>query len=344
MVSVFGGDISLENERRDNNRIQRRRERDEARRRKLLNAKTRLMGVDTNALDIQVEEKKRRKAAEAAAEQAYANSISQIKNLLEERNLMDNEEAIEEAIKTRAVWDVQQQQTTERSTFDLNDPNELKKRPKWTDADVVGPSSMRRFAGEDLFAGDRKKIQASQMKDWCTQIESEKRIKKEKEKQEMLRHSNYLMQVDQIRNEMNKIECEQRMSDNFKTAETNAQLVEMRKAERQAEKEQNILLNKMQSDKIQNDPMLCESRSQGKSVIEGRVRRDHWKGMTVSQLQAIQAENYQVILEKQDRMARERDAEVSFLFFLFFKLFCFLFGFQKNCHQNSFCCTSLGVH
>ena len=53
------------------------------------------------------------------------------------------------------------------------------------------------------------------------------------------------MQVDQIRNEMNKIECEQRMSDNFKTAETNAQLVEMRKAERQAEKEQNILLNKM---------------------------------------------------------------------------------------------------
>jgi len=269
------------------------------------------MGVDTNALDIQVEEKKRRKAAEAAAEQAYANSISQIKNLLEERNLMDNEEAIEEAIKTRAVWDVQQQQTTERSTFDLNDPNELKKRPKWTDADVVGPSSMRRFAGEDLFAGDRKKIQASQMKDWCTQIESEKRIKKEKEKQEMLRHSNYLMQVDQIRNEMNKIECEQRMSDNFKTAETNAQLVEMRKAERQAEKEQNILLNKMQSDKIQNDPMLCESRSQGKSVIEGRVRRDHWKGMTVSQLQAIQAENYQVILEKQDRMARERDAEVQ---------------------------------
>jgi len=127
----------------------------------------------------------------------------------------------------------------------------------------------------------------------------------------MLRHSNYLMQVDQIRNEMNKIECEQRMSDNFKTAETNAQLVEMRKAERQAEKEQNILLNKMQSDKIQNDPMLCESRSQGKSVIEGRVRRDHWKGMTVSQLQAIQAENYQVILEKQDRMARERDAEVQ---------------------------------
>ena len=101
----------------------------------------------------------------------------------------------------------------------------------------------------------------------------------------------------------------------------------------------------MQSDKIQNDPMLCESRSQGKSVIEGRVRRDHWKGMTVSQLQAIQAENYQVILEKQDRMARERDAEVSFLFFKFFKLFCcLLFGFQKNCHQNSFCCTSLGVH
>ena len=58
MVSVFGGDIALENQRRTDTKIQRRRERNEARRMKLLNAKTRLMGVDKTAIDIQIEEKK----------------------------------------------------------------------------------------------------------------------------------------------------------------------------------------------------------------------------------------------------------------------------------------------
>ena len=323
MVSVFGGDISLENDRRDNNRIQRRRERDEDRRRKLLNAKTRLMGVDRSALDIQVKENQMKKAAVKQAEALYAQSMMDIKHILEERNLQENELQVEESLKTKNVWDVQQQQHKERSTFDLNDPNELKKRPKWTDDDVVGASSMRRFAGEDLFNGDRRKMQAHQMKDWCNQIQAEKLIAKQKEQDEANRHSKYLMDVDSVREEMHQIEVEQRMADNFSCAETNAQLAAMRKAEREEERLSQKRMDYVHSQTIENDPMMRESRDQGESTVPGRVRRDHWKGMTVSQLQAVQAENYQVILNNQARKNRAAAEEVGWDVFFVCFFFCF---------------------
>ena len=316
----------MEQQRRDDMRIQRRRERDEARRRKLLNAKTRLMGVDRNYLDQQVEALKIKKEIEKQSDMAYANQMKDIKHILEGRNLQEEQAKIEESLQTRNVWDVQRQQSTERSTFDLNDPNELKKRPKWSDDDVVGPASMRCFAGEDRHVGDRRKMQAAQMKDWCAQMQAEKLQVKQRKDEEMLKHSQYLMDVDAVRNEMNKIEMEQRMADNYSVAETNQQLAQMRQAERRQEVALQKQLNEIHNKSIENDPMMRESRDQAISTVPGRVRRDHWKGMTVSQLQGIQAENYENILAKQARQAAEAAEEVkngcwSSLFFFFFFFF-----------------------
>ena len=314
----------MEQQRRDDMRIQRRRERDEARRRKLLNAKTRLMGVDRNYLDQQVEALKIKKEIEKQSDIAYANQMKDIKHILEKRNVQEEQAKIEESLKTRNVWDVQRQQFTERSTFDLNDPNELKKRPKWSDDDVVGPASMRRFAGEDRHIGDRRKMQATQMKDWCAQMQAEKLQVKQRKDEEMLKHSQYLMDVDAVRNEMNKIELEQKMAENYKVAESNQQLAQMRQAERQQEVALQKQLNEMHNKTIENDPMIRESRDQAISTVPGRVRRDHWKGMTVSQLQSIQAENYENILVKKARQAVEAAEEVkkkwcwSFLSYFFF--------------------------
>jgi hypothetical protein len=318
MISAFGGEVSIENQRRDELRIQKRRERDDARRRTFLNAKTRLMGVDRSALDLQVAELKMKKKIEREADMAYANRMNDIKNILEERNMQEHEAKIEDAMKTRAVWDVQKQQYTERSTFDLNDPNELKKRPKWTDDDVIGPSSLRRFAGEDLHFGDRKKIQAAQMKDWITQLETEKLIKKQEEQKEALTHHQYLMEVEKVREEMHRIELEQKLEENYNYAQQNIQLAAMRTAEKEQEVLARKKLDEIHNKTIENNPMLREARDQAKSVVPGRVRRDHWKGMTVSQIQAIQAQNLELIVAKQNRKAYELQDEVRIdIHFLF---------------------------
>ena len=49
---------------------------------------------------------------------------------------------------------------------------------------------------------------------------------------------------------------------------------------------------------VDSDPMLREARDQARSRFPGRVRRDHWKGMTTSELAAIQAINEAVRAEK----------------------------------------------
>lgn len=68
---MFGGAVAEEQERREAMRIQRRRERDEARRMRLLNARQRVLGVDKAQLDAQVQEKLARQRAEKEADRAY---------------------------------------------------------------------------------------------------------------------------------------------------------------------------------------------------------------------------------------------------------------------------------
>ena len=71
MVSTFGGDVAIEMQRKQEQAVENRRFRDMERRNRFLNARTRMMGVDTSFLDQQCAEKKARKAAEMAANQMY---------------------------------------------------------------------------------------------------------------------------------------------------------------------------------------------------------------------------------------------------------------------------------
>ena len=73
---MFGGAVAAEHERREMQRIQRRRERNEARRLRLLNARQRVLGVDKAALDMQVQENQARKLAEKETERVYGKCAS----------------------------------------------------------------------------------------------------------------------------------------------------------------------------------------------------------------------------------------------------------------------------
>ena len=235
--------------------------------------------------------------------------MDQIKDVLERRNMQEAEGKAEEAYKYRSAWDVQVQQATERSTFDLNNPNELKERPKWTDNDDIGPSSLRRFAGEDRFAADRKKMQAMQMRDWCAQATEEKEARIQQERAESMRHAAFIRQVDDIREEMHNAEREQRIQTNLTVAQRNKELADNRRRERLEEKALDRNLARQHVENIDADPMLREARDQARSMFPGRVRRDHWKGMTNSQIAAIHAENEAVRLQKIALTEQERKEE-----------------------------------
>ena len=117
---------------------------------------------------------------------------------------------------------------------------------------------------------------------------------------------NYTTQVDALRQQMEKKEAEEKMQQQILLAQENEMLRQQR-AER--DQEYNNLQKKLDmetSNFTNNNPMLLERRDQARSRFPGRVRRDHWKGMTVNQLRDIQMENERIIAANKQRRAEEK--------------------------------------
>ena len=78
MMATFGGDVAVEQQEKSERALRNRRARDEARRKRFLDSRKRILGVDKSFLDQQVAEKEARKAAEREAERLYGKFISRI--------------------------------------------------------------------------------------------------------------------------------------------------------------------------------------------------------------------------------------------------------------------------
>jgi hypothetical protein len=154
----------------------------------------------------------------------------------------------------------------------------------------------------DLRKGDRIKMQQMQMQDWTEQQKNERAQKKQEEKDEDRSYCNYMSQVDALRQEMERKESEDKMQQELLLAQENA-LLHQQRSERDAEYKK---LDLETSNYMNNNPMLLERRDQAQSRFPGRVRCDHWKGMTVNQLRDIQMENEKLIQANKQRRAEEK--------------------------------------
>ena len=145
-----------------------------------------------------------------------------------------------------------------------------------------------------------------QMQDWTEQQKNERAQKRKEEKDEDMAYHSYMTKVDTLRQEMEKKEAEDKVQQEVLVAQENAMLQQQR-AERDAEyKKMEKRLDLETSNYLNSNPMLLERRDQAKSRFPGRVRRDHWKGMTVNQLRDIQIENEKIIQANKQRRAEEK--------------------------------------
>ena len=216
---------------REERRLEARRQRDEERRQRFLNAKTRTLGVDVAALDRQVAEKRARKEAERAAEMSYAEEQRQIRRVLEMNLLEERKQQQQDRMEVAQVVQVQRDPTLTRE-WDLNNPNALKNEqpPRVGDFDPrCGPSSLQQFSGEDLNKGDRIKMQQMQLNDWTQQAVS---VKAEKKRAEAEAEKAYAAQIAAVVNLTEQIEQkdnEQKDMENKEYAIRNQQLAELRR-------------------------------------------------------------------------------------------------------------------
>ncbi|XP_073327327.1 RIB43A-like with coiled-coils protein 2 [Pagrus major] len=158
--------------------LQRRRNTESERRERIFNDKVRTMGVDKEALDMQMKEKK--KQQEAAREEQNAHDAdmlhnSKVASLLHRRQVKEKRAMEKDIVNFRHQY----QQPWSQREYDLNDPDRCRK-PELANVQMMPPG----LVGEDPNSKDRQQRQREQLREWLIQQQSERAAERHRQKLE----------------------------------------------------------------------------------------------------------------------------------------------------------------
>ena len=199
---------------------------------------------------------------------------------------------------------------TRSETAVLNDPAALRKGRPARDGDHdirCGPASAQRFDGEDLRAGERRALQAAQMRRWAEAAHAEKLARQEAEAEEAAAYMQYVESMNGRVEEHEHRLAQERAARLREVAAENKRLAALTAAQRAQEQAEAAAA----AARGQSLPgLLDESVADRESALgPGRVRPDAYRGMS--------AEEHAALLEEQRRQAEaaraakqaEREAE-----------------------------------
>ncbi|NXU63293.1 RIBC2 protein, partial [Horornis vulcanius] len=294
--------------------LERRRRRELQRRERIFNPRIRTIGIDKDALDAQVKERKMQEAAEKAEHERFAHDMKKNDKLiclLEERQkneIRDMNKALNEFQKNF-------QRPETRREFDLNDPQALKKdRPaRVSDDDPrCSISGMQKFMGEDLNYDQRMKFQKEQLREWSLQQQKDWKNALADQKLADDLYDKFRIELDR------KIMEEQRKEEESRRDVCTA--IKTFNRIQAAELDHKNELEKAQKLKDDMDEITCLLRgdflSENPEQAIGPSSKhpvlvDRWKGLNQEQLMAIRQFQKEQVLEKQRvrEQERRRDAE-----------------------------------
>eukprot|EP00696_Hemimastix_kukwesjijk_P005260 gnl/Hemi2/16702_TR5601_c0_g3_i1.p1 gnl/Hemi2/16702_TR5601_c0_g3~~gnl/Hemi2/16702_TR5601_c0_g3_i1.p1 ORF type:complete len:369 (-),score=143.77 gnl/Hemi2/16702_TR5601_c0_g3_i1:153-1259(-) len=270
--------------------IERRRELEAERKKRIFDPRTRQMGVDKTGLDAQVDEKRRLREEEqqrnALHDQALIAADAQAQAIQKDVE-RQRRAVLQETNKFR-----QEQQTfSQRREFDLNDPRAKSKDipARLDDEDPrLGASSLQKFRGEDLSAKERSRIQQSQQKDWVTQQVAEKMQRQRDENDQERRYADYCQNVAEYVSAVEEDKRLDKLEQNLSVRNFNlSQAASRKEAERQAvlqkyREDQNEINYQLNSDILTENPDLAKT-----DLGPHRINRPHFKGLRPDQHQDI---------------------------------------------------------
>lgn len=282
------------------------RQRQEAQRKeRIFNARTRIIGIDKDALERDVKEKQQRQADERNEELCYAKELqnqcdiinNQLKDLKIERL------RLESAVNEYRMRNQRKEQTRE---YDLNDPKYMEKATSFQGF---------QWLGEDPNNSHRLYLQKQQQKSWLEQQMDERNQVKGNTCKADADMEKLMIDHQQRLDEIDESERRLRHEVQRKTALYNSELAQQKKLKEIQLKHQrendNLaeIMNNLTSD------MLLETKeiAMTSNLLGGnRICVDMYRGMTDEQLHAIRVEQRQQIEEKQKKLAKEKEIEAHY--------------------------------
>ncbi|NXG21325.1 RIBC2 protein, partial [Grallaria varia] len=299
-------------EQREAAAVQRRREQELLRRGRIFNARLRTIGIDKDALDVQVKERKIQEAIEKARDEKFANDMKRNDRLM---CLLEERQKSEIKDMNKSLREFQKNQTPEtRREFDLNDPEALKKdRPaRVSDTDPrCTVSGMQKFAGEDLNYEQRMKFQKEQLREWSLQQQKDWKTALAGQKLADDLYDKYRIEIDQKIMEEQRKEEESRRAVCTATKDFNRIQAAELAHKKELDKSQTLRENMDEITSLLQGDFLSENPDQALSPLGNRVLVDRWKGMSQDQLMAIRHCQKEQVLEnlRMKEQERQRDAE-----------------------------------
>ncbi|CAI5795929.1 Uncharacterized protein PODLI_1B027085 [Podarcis lilfordi] len=294
--------------------IEARRNREKQRQSRIFNARYRTMGVDVEGLKTQVEERKLREIAEKRRDEAFDADRVQCDKIAQ---MLEEEERQRKKQLHQAVLDFREreQQPSMRREWDIHDPEAARKGhpARVSDDDPrCGPSSMQRFAGEDLNANARQKLLKEQNK----RILEEQRSEREKDLADR-KYADSLedkkrIELDLRALELARLEEECRKAKAMAIADFNraqaAEVAEQQRLAQQREQDNNYaeIYNHLTGDLLTENPDIAKSL-----VGPHHVITDRWKGMTSAEVEAVRKAQEEQCKEKQRLREEEQQREAE---------------------------------
>ncbi|XP_055905990.1 RIB43A-like with coiled-coils protein 2 [Eupeodes corollae] len=290
-------------------KLEKRRQYEEERKKRIFNGKQRLIGLDHDALEKQIEEKSKLQSIEDERERKYLEQTQRRANILRAKEIEQQRES--KAIKTDLNYYRCRFQRKELAReYDLNNPYRITNAEPVRIADDdprLGISSAQIFLGEDLNEADRRQAQRNQQKAWLEQQMKERkqaeedRIKAENIFQESMKAR------DQRLLEMSMAERENQ----YKIKESIRLYNEMLAHEKQANKrliqqqtqEDNLaeIYNMLGSDMLTENPDVAQSK-----IALNKKIAYMYKGMTPQEAELFRAQQQEQLEQNKQRKYEEK--------------------------------------
>lgn len=301
----------------ENAKIERRRREHAERLKRIMDEKNLKMGMDYDALQKQIDEKKARLQAEKEEEEAYNQKFLAEQKLLaklaknEQAELRQIEKEINEFRATR------QRPEMERE-YDLNRKDYIKVQPQMriTDNDPwLSVSSGLKFDGEDLTAEERLKAQKEQRERWGKQQIAEKKNRLAKEREEDKEWERRYLEYADISRQVGEMEDQARKDWRNECNEENLRLAAEKRAREAEERRKDLEYNQYEInstiDRLNKSQVNDESLDGNQHAFvagkRGQMDTSGYKGMTLQEIERLKQIQLQQIEEARKR--REMEAE-----------------------------------
>jgi|UniRef100_A0A7S4LAG2 hypothetical protein len=282
------------------NALEKRRTLEEERKSRILDDRSRGMGIDVAVLDAQVAEKNRIRQHNKELDDLYNNQMNQL-----DEHCCAVQKEVNEFRRQREKEDnnfrMGYQRKEQRREWDLQDPKRLVKEPPTRLGDVdprLGASSIQVFGGEDVNWPTRKKAMQEQVRTWTQQQVDEKDVRKWAQYENDRQFAERDEEMNYKAHQMAKGLADERKRIAIETAYFNKSLSEQQKMEAHRNKFREQQVNMAEIQQALDSDMLTENPMATLNAQDAtRFKNDHMKGLLSHQRQAI--------MDEQSRQRRE---------------------------------------